>query len=148
MLINFAWILSVLANLFLPKAANSSFMCMNQISLYWLILVAFLHRGASNIFDWFFKTGIFLFFRATPTAYRSSQARGNQSCICQPTPQPQQYGIWAMSVTYTIAQTNVGSLNHWARPGIEPTSSWILVEFLITEPQWNSPKMEFLKWVF
>ena len=27
------------------------------------------------------------------------------------------------------------SLTHWARPGIEPESSWILVGFVTTEPQ-------------
>ena len=28
-------------------------------------------------------------------------------------------------------------LNHWARPGIEPASSWILVGFVTTEPRWE-----------
>ena len=44
-----------------------------------------------------------------------------------PMPQPQQHRIWAMSVTYTTACGKVGSLTHWARPGIEPVSSWLLV---------------------
>ena len=30
---------------------------------------------------------------------------------------------------------NVGSLTHWVRPRIEPTSSWILVRFVSTAPQ-------------
>ena len=38
-------------------------------------------------------------------------------------------GIWAVSATYTTAHHN------WARPVIEPTSSWILVGFLTAEPQ-------------
>ena len=42
------------------------------------------------------------------------------SCSCQPT-----------------AHGNVGSLTHWARPGIEPTSSWMLVSFVSTEPRWE-----------
>ena len=29
------------------------------------------------------------------------------------------------------------SLNHWARPGIEPASSCILVRFITAEPQWE-----------
>ena len=41
----------------------------------------------------------------------------------------------ASSVTYTTAHSNAGSLTHWARPGIEPTSSWILVRFVSVEPQ-------------
>ena len=34
-------------------------------------------------------------------------------------------GIWAVSVTYTTAHSNTGSLTHWVRPGFEPVSSWI-----------------------
>ena len=32
---------------------------------------------------------------------------------------------------------NTGSLTHWVRPGIEPTSSWILVRSFTAEPQWE-----------
>ena len=35
-------------------------------------------------------------------------------------------------LAYTTAHDNAGSLTHWARPRIEPDSSWILVE-----PQWE-----------
>ena len=35
---------------------------------------------------------------------------------------------------YITAHSNAGSLTHWARPGIEPASSWILVRFVSTEP--------------
>ena len=38
-------------------------------------------------------------------------------------------GIRAMSVAYTTAHGNVGSLTHCARPGIKPTSSWTLLRF-------------------
>ena len=37
---------------------------------------------------------------------------------------------WAKSTTYTTAHGNPGSLIHWARPGIEPAPSWILVGFV------------------
>ena len=40
---------------------------------------------------------------------------------CQPTPQPQQHQIGAVSATYTA--------------GVEPASSWILVGFVTAEPQ-------------
>jgi len=33
--------------------------------------------------------------------------------------------------------SNIGSLTHWARPAIEPASSWILVRFISVEPQWE-----------
>ena len=44
-------------------------------------------------------------------------------------PQPQQLRIGAASVTYTTAHSNARSSTHWARPGIEPKSSWMLVGF-------------------
>ena len=54
-------------------------------------------------------------------------------------PQPQQCGIQMESVTYTTAHSNAESLTHWTRPGIEPASSWILVVFVTSEPQWELP---------
>ena len=33
--------------------------------------------------------------------------------------------IRAASATYTTAHGNAGSLTHWAKPGIKPTTSWI-----------------------
>ena len=42
-----------------------------------------------------------------------------------------------MSVTYTKAHGNAGSLTQRARPGIRPASSWILVRFVSAEPQWE-----------
>ena len=76
----------------------------------------------------------FFFFglhRGARVAYGNSQARGsNLSCSCRPTPQPQQCQIQAASATCTTAHRNAGSLTHWARPEIEPASSWMLVGFL------------------
>ena len=37
-----------------------------------------------------------------------------------------------MPVTYTTTHGNAGSSTHWARPGIEPTTSWFLVGFSMT----------------
>ena len=34
-----------------------------------------------------------------------------------------------------MACSNTGSLAHWVRPGMEPMSSWILVELITFEPQ-------------
>ena len=49
--------------------------------------------------------------------------------------------LWHMEVpslgTCTTAHRNARSLTHGARPGIEPTSSWILVRFVTAEPQWE-----------
>ena len=42
----------------------------------------------------------------------------------------------AASATYTTAPGNAGSLIYWVRPGIKLASSWVLVRFVTTEPQW------------
>ena len=39
-----------------------------------------------------------------------------------------------MSVTYTTAHSNAGTLTHWVRPGIEPVTLWFLVGFVSTAP--------------
>ena len=40
---------------------------------------------------------------------------------------------------YTTAYGNARSLLCWARPGIKPASSWILVGFVSAAPQWELP---------
>ena len=52
-------------------------------------------------------------------------------------PQPHQRGIWATSVAYITAHGNARSLTHWARPGIEPATSWFLVRFVSAVPVWE-----------
>ena len=83
---------------------------------------------------------VFLYwlFRATPMAYGGSQPKSWISAVnCRPTPQPQLRQIWASSVTYTTGHGNARSLTHWSRPGIEPTSSWVLVRFFNHWAQWE-----------
>ena len=74
----------------------------------------------------------FFLFRVAPAACGSSWARGN-SCSGQPPPQPQQHWTWATSATTACEKARF--LTHWARPGIEPTSSWTLVGFITSAPQ-------------
>ena len=61
-------------------------------------------------FSFFFFFAFLSFFRAAPVAYGSPQARGRIGAVA--TPQPQQHGIQASSVTYTTAHCNTGSLTH------------------------------------
>ena len=42
-----------------------------------------------------------------------------------------------IGATATTAHGNAGTLTHQARPGIEPTTSWLLVGFIYAEPQWE-----------
>ena len=44
-------------------------------------------------------------------------------------------GVESELVTYTTAHGNTGSLTHEVRPGIKPTSLWLLVKFVTTESQ-------------
>ena len=48
-----------------------------------------------------------------------------------------------MSATYTRAHGNAGSLTHWARPGIEPTTSQFLVRFISAAPPRELPLTAF-----
>ena len=51
----------------------------------------------------------------------------NKSYSCSQRPQTQQRQIQAVTVTYSTAHGNPASLTNWAKPGIEPESSWILL---------------------
>ena len=80
----------------------------------------------------------FLLFKPIPEAYGSCQARG-------------QIGVTAASLRHS--HSNVGSelslqptpqlRQCWipdplSKPGVEPASSWILVGFVSSAPQWHS----------
>ena len=68
----------------------------------------------------------------------------NQNCSCRSILQPQQCQIRATSSTYTSAHGNTGFLTHWARLGIESSSSWILVRCISSEPQRELPRTDCL----
>ena len=79
----------------------------------------------------FFAFFFFCLFRAASMAYGGSQARSPIGAIATGLRQSHSNSrIWAASMIYTTAHGNVGSLNHWARPGIEPATSWFLVGFV------------------
>ena len=69
----------------------------------------------------------------------------NRSCSCWLQPQPRQHWIRAASVTYTAACSSAGSLTHWVRSGIKPTSSWTLCRIL--NPLSHSRNSHFLTFV-
>ena len=91
-------------------------------------------------------TDIYYLFRAVPTEYGDSQVRGQiepvAASLChshsntrselhlRPAPQLTAWGI-------------ARSLTHWARPGIEPVSSWTLVGFVTSEPPQELPAWYF-----
>ena len=76
----------------------------------------------------------FCFSRAARGTYGSSQGRGWIRATSSSHSHSHR-NTRAMSVTNTTAHSNAGSLTHWMRPGIKPSSSWILIRFVTTEPQ-------------
>ena len=88
-----------------------------------------------------------LFFKASPAAYGASQARGQIRAAAaglhhshsnarskphlEPTPQ--------------LTAAPARFLTHWARPGVESASSWMLVIFIYAEPQWELQVLRFKK---
>ena len=68
-----------------------------------------------DFIDFFFCVLFCFVFRAAPKAYGSSQAKDQ---------------IGAIAAGLFHSHSNVRPLTHWARPGIEPTYSWILVRFV------------------
>ena len=83
---------------------------------------------------------IFLLFRATPTACGSSQARGQSGATADSHGKGR---IWATSATCTTAHHNARSPTQWARPGIETTSSSILVGLVSAAPRRERLKKQF-----
>ena len=82
------------------------------------------------LFSIYFIFNFLSFYGCTHSIWRFPDQGSNQSWSHQPMPEPQQCGLWATSVTHTTADGNAGSLTLWARPGIKPASSWILVRFV------------------
>ena len=78
---------------------------------------------------------VFVFLGLQPWHMEVPRLGLNRSSSCQSMPQPLQ--IRGASATHTRAYGNAGSLTHWARAGIEPMSSWVLVGFFAAEPQWE-----------
>ena len=79
----------------------------------------------------------FCLFRATPVTYKCSQARGWIGAAAAGLYHNHSNARSEFS-TYTTVHSNTRSLTHWARPGIEPVSSWILARFISAEPHRES----------
>ena len=87
----------------------------------------FLLSSHDSLFNFFF----FCLFRAAPPAYGSSQARGGIRDAAASLHHSHRDARSEPHLRPTpLAHGNAESLTHWARPGIEPTSSWILARFV------------------
>ena len=75
---------------------------------------------------------LFAFSRATPVAHGGSQARGL---------------IGTVATGLRQSHSNAESLTHWARPGIEPETSWFLVGFISAVP-WRELQKESIYFIY
>ena len=80
-----------------------------------------------RFFVFLFVVVVLLLFRASPMAHGSSQARGWIQAIAAGIHYSHSNTRSKLWLTHTTAHSNAGSVTHWARPGIEPTTSWFLV---------------------
>ena len=91
----------------------------------------------------FFFFYIFVFSGHTPMAYGGSQARGPIGAVASGL--RHSHSIRATSSTYTTTHGNTRSSTHWARPGIEPATSWLLVGFINHWATKGTPSLPFLR---
>ena len=77
-------------------------------------------------------------------AYAIATATQDPSHVCNLHHSSQQHRIQAGSVTYNRANSNARSLTHWARPGIKPASSWILVGFVNCWAMKETPELSYM----
>ena len=107
---------------FIMNSLSKSHQSSGYVSGVFIFTLCMMYFYSALFFFFFF----FCLFRASLAAYGHSQARGRIGA----TEQSEQCRIRAMSLTYTTTHSNTGPLTHWARPGIQPTNSWILVRFI------------------
>ena len=101
--------------------------------LHLLMVVKKYWRISSTFILFYFY---FFLFWASPTAHGGSQARGWIGATAAGLHHSHNSGS-EPRLQHTTAHGNTGSLTHWARPGIEPTTPWFPVRFLSSVPQWE-----------
>ena len=97
-----------------------------------------------EVFFFFFFFFFFVFLGLPPWAYGGSHARGPVGAVATSLHHRQQCQIWAVSAAYTTDHGNTRSSTHWARPGIEPSSSWMLVRFVNCWATTGTPEWRYL----
>ena len=95
------------------------------------MLQYFIHNiGKSYICVLLFIYSFIYFFRAATAAHGSSQARDPMQAIAAALHHSHSNVGSKPHLWPTLQLWQLGSLTHWARPGIEPTTSWTLVMFI------------------
>ena len=93
------------------------------------------------LYFYIFSFCLFAFSRAAPVAYGSSQARDLIGATAAGLYQSHSN---ARSEPRLPPHGNAGSLTHWARPRIKPTTSWFLFRYVSAAPQWELPMFCFV----
>ena len=114
------YILSVLRTWWTWNIYWMSILCIFNLSLYWLLFLLL-----SSFFP-ILKNVVTVFVHLI----LSTQLITCNSCSHSLLKKKKFFFHWSESVTYTTVHGNTGSITHWARPGIELESSWILVGFV------------------
>ena len=106
-------------------------------TLCWGLTLLPFFQSSWQVGEWVLYCPLFFFlFRAAPAAYGISWARGwIRAAAAGLRHRHGNVGVQATFVTYTMAHDDAGSLSPWARAGIEPASSWFLVDSLTTVPR-------------
>ena len=101
------------------------------------LIISSPRRSSASIFLFIFIYFYFYFllFRATALAYGNSREGVKLELQLPAYTTATAMLDLSLSVTYTTAHGNTGSLTHWTRPGIKPTTSWFLVIFISAAPQ-------------
>ena len=94
-------------------------------------------------YDFLFFFCLFVFSRTAPTAYGGSQAKGHIGAIAAgPCQSHSNMGSKpCLQSTSQLTYGNARSLTHWARPGIEPTTSRFLVGFVNHRATTGTPEV-------
>ena len=109
-----------------------------------ILIILHTHHKASKIINTLMFCFIpyafyFWLFGATSMANGGSQARGLIRAVAAGLHQSNASQIQATSETSTMSHSDARSPTHWARPGMESTSSWLLVRFFPIVPQRELP---------
>ena len=107
-----------------------------------LLIVSSIRAGLLSLFSWIFIENFFFSFLWPYLRHMEVPRPGVKLELqLRPMLQPQQHQMWTTSETYAAAWASPGSLTHWARPGIKPTSSqrqhWALNPLSHSESSWN-----------
>ena len=109
------------------------------LNVFYLVMMS---KNRDSFISCFMISMLFFLFLCVflwlhPLLIKVPRLGSNLSCSCWPMPQPHNARSKPRLWPTPQVHGNAGPLTHWARPGIKPVSSWILVRFISCEPGWE-----------